>query len=416
MLTNKFKVLIFIVVIFVIALSVTSFIAMKSIEDAKKENEDARHKIEDLNNSVNSLEAALKDTDKALGDHEDKIKKYQDIFSAWSKATPSVNEAVQRIVFAYEEIVEHAHLFPEDKIAGFEDVMMDAVYGAIRSTDPMSVAKEFENMAEKLKETRFDLIFKDKIEKIKQNGVTFPEDSTSVAELRDYYNSFTDNKAVTDSFAAEGLDKELASLEAMLDADEENDLARAFENEVAAIKTPILPTTSLTKANEAWGALVGVLETDDKLAESTQKARALLDSYTARKNQLVDLTEAIRKEIDRLHTADPEVTHEEIAALNAMVDELLSLEVTIEVLNTDKTDYVVLLNEARLLPHKNDAFKEVKASYDLHYAMANNDRDILIALVEIKDATFNAIEIAESVDEIKSLVQNAKDGFAKCLN
>lgn len=415
MLTNKFKLLVFLVVIAVAALGVTSFIALKSIEDAKAENEVAKLKIEDLNNSVNSLQSELKDTNKEISDHEDRIKKYQDIFSAWSKATPNVNEAVKKIVSAYEEIVMNAHLFPQDKIKGLEDEMMDAVYGAIRSTDPLTVAKEFETKAAKLNEVRYDNIINGKIEKIKQNGVTFPEDTVAIEELRTYYNSFLENAAIIESFREQGLDRELVSLEALLDTDEENDLALKFEKEVASIKTPILPTTSLAKANDAWSALCVAIESNDTLSENTLKARALLDFYIARKNKLVDLTNVIRTEIDRIHTADPDVTHDEIAALNFKVDELLSLEVSIEVLNTDKTDYVALLKEARLLPHKNDAFKEVKAAYDTYYAKANNDRDILIALVDIKDATFNAIEKAESTDEIKALVENAKINFAKCF-
>ena len=415
MLTNKFKFLVFIVVIAVIALGVTSFLAMKSIEDAKAENEAAKLQIEELNNSLKTLQSALKDTDNELADHEDRIKKYQDILSAWTKATPNVNEAVNRIVVAYEDIAKNSHLFPAEKLEGLEDAMMDAVYGAIRSTDPLSIAKEFENKTGKLNEIRYDNIINDKIEKIKQNGVTFPEDKTATTELVAYYNGFLDDKAVMDSFKSQEIDKEIANLVAQLDSDEEKDLASVFEKEVAAIKTPILPTTSLTKANDAWNALASALEPDDKLTESTQKALVLLETYTVRKNQLIDLVNAIRKEIDRIHTADPNVTHDEIKALDTQVDKLLSLDVTIEVLNTDSKNYVTLLKEARLLPFKNDAFAQIRASYDAYCLKAKNDRSILIKLVAVKDEALNSVEKATSTNEINRIIENTKEAFEKCL-
>lgn len=413
MLTKTFKFIVFVVVLAVIGLAVASFITINSIEDAKKENEDAQFKIEELKDSLNSLESALGHTNKELADHETRIEKYQEIISAWSKATPNVNEAVERITVAFEEVAENLHLYPAEKTVGIEDKMMDALYGAIRSTDPVSIAKDFETMVNKLNDVRYDNIMRNKIAKIEQNGVTFPEDKNGIEDLRAYYESFTENIAVMDSFVAMGLNKELETLEGLLDKDEEDDLAKVFENAVQEIKTPVLPTTSLTKANDAWSALCVVLECDDILGENTQKARELLDFYFVRVNELIHLTNSIRAEIDRIHTFDPDVTHEEIDALNILVESLLSFEVTVDVLNTEKMNYVDLLNEARLLPHKNEAFEEVKMNYDAYYEEANGNRDILIALVEIKDAAFNAIETAKSVDEIKALVKGAKFAFAK---
>jgi hypothetical protein len=91
------------------------------------------------------------------------------------------------------------------------------------------------------------------------------------------------------------------------------------------------------------------------------------------------------------------------------------LEVKIDVLNTEKTNYVALLKEARLLPHKNDAFNKIKELYDTYYAMAEGERVLLIALVDIKDASLNSIEKAQSVDEIKTLTQDTINAFAKCF-
>ena len=415
MFTNKTNLIVFAVIIAVVALICTSVVAFISIEDAKKENESANLKIEELKSSLNSLQSELVDTNKEISEQDKHIQKYQEILSAWSKATPNVNEAIKKIAIAYEDVASNAHLFPKDKIAGLEDDMMDAIYSVIRSTEPLSLAKDFENNIEDLSKSRYDNIMKAKIEAIKQNGVTFPEDRDEILSLRDYYNGFLEDAAVTDSLNAQGLNNDLAILEAALDTDEENDLALIFEKEVEAIKTPILPGTSLEKAIEALGALTKALEPDDEFSESTEEARQLLALYIERATQLIRLTDAIRLEINRIHTADPNVTYEEIATLDAMVDELLTLDVTIEVINTEDLNYVMLLKETRLLPYKNDAFKEVKAAYDMYYTMANDVREILISLVEIKDATFNAIENAQSIDEINSIVEKAKIDFAKCL-
>lgn len=413
MLTKTFKLFVFIVVLAVIGLAVSAFITINSIEDAKKENEVAQLKIEELNSSINSLESALENTNQEILTHKERIEKYQDIISAWSKATPKVNEAVERIVAAYENVAANIHLYPTDKTKDLEDEMMNSVYSAIRSTDPISFAKTFEEKVMKLQEVRYDNIMNEKMAKIEQNGVTFPEDKKAIEELRSYYDTFLENSLVIESFRELGLEENLKTLEALLDADEESDLAKVFENAVQEIKTPVLPTTSLKKANDAWDALCVALECDDILGEDTQKARELLDLYFVRVNELIHLTNSIRAEIDRIHRFDPDITHEEINALNILVENLLSFEVTVDVLNTEKMNYVDLLNEARLLPHKNEAFEEVKMNYDAYYEEANGNRDILIALVEIKDATFNAIETAKSVDEIKALVKGAKFAFAK---
>lgn len=555
MVTNKIKLIFFFLAFAIILLGVSSFVALKSIKDTKKENEVANNKIEELKDSLAFLQGSLEDTHNEVENHTERIKKYQEIISAWSKATPNVNEAVKIITASFEDVSKNAHLYPKQKLEGIEDKMMDAVYGAIRSTDPLSIAREFEKDILTLNESRYDNIMKAKIEVIKQNGVTFPEDTKAIGELREYYNSFLGNSDIIESFKESGLDTQIANLEALLDADEESDLAKEFEKAVSAIKTPITLNTSLEKAKSTWEALCKALEPNDKLGESTSKARALLDSYIARMDQLtlaktvadainskisslkieatlatqnaistieneisnwikkyqiddanmslvndltptkkayekavaelrtlyeaykkavesigkvsansktaidgaykaydaiknytdanqilslkntntveslyvklqqkldeynylVKLIDAIRQEIDKIHTADPEVTHDDISKLNAMVDELLKIETSINVINTEKTNYVSLLDEARLLPYKNEAFGTVKATYDECYARANNNRDIIISLVDIKDFTLNAIENAKSVDEINALVEKAKTDFANCF-
>ena len=555
MITNKIKLVFFIVALAIVALGVSSFLALKSIEDAKKENETAQLKIEELNNSLNALQSALENTNDEISDHEERIKKYQDIISAWSKATPDVNNAVKKIMSAYEDVAKNSHLFPKDKIKGLEDNMMNAVYSVIRSTDPQSLADNFVKTITQLNESRYDNIIKSKITQIKKDGVTFPEDTKAINELRTYYKSFLGNSAVIESFKAMGLDKEIADLEAQLDSDEENDLAKAFEKTVSEIKTPITLATTLDAANTAWKAFYDALEKDDKLAENTAKARALLDTYTVRINQLtvakekanvinskisslkiyadiatknmirsleaevsawikefqiddanmslindiapvkkayekavadlrtlyeaykravegigkvnansksaldvafsaynaikdykdtnallslekentvealfdtlqrafdsynylVALIDSVRTEIDRIHSADPDVSYDDITSLNLLVEELLTLETSINVINEGTTNYVALLEEARLLPYKNEAFAVIKTTCDTYYEQANNDRALILALVEIKDNSLKAIENAKSIDEINELTEKAKSDFQNCF-
>lgn len=415
MFTNKTNWIVLVVALTVVALICSSVIAFKSIEEAKNENQMANSKIEELNNSLDVLGAALDSTNNEVLNHEEKIKNYQEILAAWSKATPDVSDAVKRITSAYEDVMVHAHLFDKVRLVGLEDEMMSAVLCAIRSNDPLSFATSFEKKVNDLNKTRFDNVFTSKVASINKNGVTFPEDEQGIKELRAYYDSFCENCAVIEAFVGFGFDTTLANFEALLDADEESDLSNAFEKAVLDIKTPILPTTSLTKANDAWSALCLAFEDEDVLTESVVKARELLDFYTARVNVLNNLTNMIRAEIDRIHTSDPNVTYEEVTTLGAMVDELLSFEVTVDVLDTEKTDYVSLLEEAMLLPHKNDAFRAIKAMYDDCCVKANGNRNLLIALVDIKDVALNAIELAKSTQEIEELVESAKKAFSNCF-
>ena len=413
--TKKLDLVVILIVVAIICLAVASFITLGLAENARIENAGAQAEILELKDSISSLELNLNETRNKISEQGARIEKYQEIINAWSKATPNVNEAVSRIVNAGEEVLRSLHLYPASKVIAFEDEMMDAIYGAVRSTDPLSYANDFEDRTASIYGLRYDVIFTEKIEKIKENGVTFPEDAQAIKEARAYYDGFFENAAVVESFVERGLYNALLRLEALLDKDEENDLAKAFENEVAAINTPITSITSFERANDAWEALCNALESDDVLKESTVRARAMLDLYVLQVNRLDDLINSIRKEIDRIHSVDPDVTHDDIAALDEMVDELASLGATVEMLNTRERDYVALLNDARLLPHKNEAFAEIKAVYDTCYAQANGDRDTLISLVKIKDAVFNAIENATSIESIDSMVESATSALLSCL-
>jgi hypothetical protein len=95
---------------------------------------------------------------------------------------------------------------------------------------------------------------------------------------------------------------------------------------------------------------------------------------------------------------------------------LLSLSQPIESLNTQTTNYVELLALVRLLPYKNEAFSEVKSLYDTYYAKANGNRELIIALVDIKDAYLNAIEKSMTVEEIDALVEETRTKFISCFN
>lgn len=556
MLANKTKTVVFVAIIVVLLLSVGLIVALVSVNGAQKENNLAQIKIQDLNKEIETLNSNLNDAFDDISLQEEQIKKYQEIFTAWTNSTPNVNEAIKRIMSAHSDVISHLHLFPEDKIYGLEDKMMDAIYSAIRSTEPLNVAKDFENSIALLNESRYDNIIKAKIDKIKAGGVTFPEDTSDLEALKEYFNSFSMFNDVMNSFVTMGLDKEIEQIEKLIDADEEDDLAKIFENAVTEIKSPITLETSLEKANIAWSELYFALETDDTLKESTQNARTVLDGYIARVvqlalaktvaesintriesvkvapdittkeliesiekqisawitkfdidkanmhlindidpikkeyanalnslhslyeafkkatldigavnvnskpsidkalkayeaikdykdtntlfnlsspntveelyalvdkslsdyNYLVSLINAIRIEIDRIHTADPDITHNDIAELDLMVEELASLGSPVDVINTDNVNYVSLLSKVRLLPHKNDAFYEIEASYNDYYARANGNRTLILALVKIKDEALTSVDGAKVAEEINSAVEKAKTEFEKCFN
>ena len=555
MFANKTKMIVIVATVVILLLSVGLIVALVSVNGAQEENNLAQIKIQDLNKEIETLNSNLNDAFDDISLQEKQIKKYQEIFTAWTNSTPTVNESIKRIMSAHSDVTMHSHLFPEDKIYGLEDRMMDAIYSAIRSTEPLNVANDFENSIALLNESRYDNIIKAKIDKIKVGGVTFPEDTSDLENLKAYYNSFLPFNDVINSFIDMSLDKEIDRLEKLIDTDEEEDLAEVFEKAVTDIKLPITLETSLENANIAWSELYFALESDDTLKESTQNARTMLDGYIARVvqlalaktvaesintriesikvvpdiatkeliesieqqisawitkfdidkanmhlindiepikkeyadalnslrslyeafkkatlgigtvnvnskptidtafkayeaikgykdtnalfglsspdtveelytlvekslsdyNYLVSLINAIRIEIDRIHATDPDITHIDIAELDLMVEELVSLSSPIDVINTDNVNYVSLLSKVRLLPHKNDAFYEIEYSYNIYYTKANGNRTLILALVKIKDEALTNVDGAKVAEEINSAVEKAKTEFEKCF-
>ena len=403
MLTNKNKLVGLALVIALVGLICSSVIAFISIDNAKKENEMAQVKITELNNSIDLLEASLKDTNKDISEHEERINKYQEIFSAWTKATPIVKEAIDKIMASYGDVTFNSHLFPTEKLEGLEDEMMNAVYTAIRSTDPLSVAADFEEVIAKANESRFDNVLKAKLEAIKENGVTYPEDADGVNDARAYYDKFLNNYAVIKSFVERELDKELARIEALLDADEEDDLSKAFEEAVAKINAPITLKTSLSEANIAWDALYAVLESDDILADATIKARVLLDNYSVRANELARakvVADAINSKIENLKITPDITTKTFIDGLEKEINAWI---------NDFKIDEANMYLISDLTPVKNayeSAVSELRALYEAYNRAVTNIGDVNInskATINFAFEAYNAIKNYRDTDKLLGL-------------
>lgn len=403
MLTNKNKLVGLALVIALVGLICSSVIAFISIDNAKKENEMAQVKITELNNSIDLLEASLKDTNKDISEHEERINKYQEIFSAWTKATPTVKESIDKIMASYGDVTFNSHLFPTEKLEGLEDEMMNAVYTAIRSTDPLSVAADFEKVIAKANESRFDNVLKAKLEAIKENGVTYPEDADGVNDARAYYDKFLNNYAVIKSFVEQELDKELARIEALLDADEEDDLSKAFEEAVAKINAPITLKTSLSEANIAWDALYAVLESDDILADATIKARILLDNYSVRANELARakvVADAINSKIENLKITPDITTKTFIDGLEKEINAWI---------NDFKIDEANMYLISDLTPVKNayeSAVSELRALYEAYNRAVTNIGDVNInskATINFAFEAYNAIKNYRDTDKLLGL-------------
>ena len=403
MLTNKNKLVGLALVIALVGLICSSVIAFISIDNAKKENEMAQVKITELNNSIDLLEASLKDTNKDISEHEERINKYQEIFSAWTKATPIVKEAIDKIMASYSDVTFNSHLFPTEKLEGLEDEMMNAVYTAIRSTDPLSVAADFEKVIAKANESRFDNVLKAKLEAINENGVTYPEDADGVNNARAYYDEFLNNYAVIKSFVERELDKELARIEALLDADEEDDLSKAFEEAVAKINAPITLKTSLSEANASWDALYAVLESDDILADATIKARILLDNYSVRANELARakvVADAINSKIENLKITPDITTKTFIDGLEKEINAWI---------NDFKIDEANMYLISDLTPVKNayeSAVSELRALYEAYNRAVTNIGDVNInskATINFAFEAYNAIKNYRDTDKLLGL-------------
>jgi hypothetical protein len=128
-----------------------------------------------------------------------------------------VNEAVSCILSAYDEVLGKECLFSAENLDGVEDKMMDAVYGAIRSTTPLDIAKKFEGEIAELVKLRFDKIVESKIEKIEKNGINYPEDESAAKELKEYCEDLFKNEDVLAQFKEIGLDAKLEEVFAALE-------------------------------------------------------------------------------------------------------------------------------------------------------------------------------------------------------
>ena len=335
MLKNKNTLIVVIAAVVIVALGVCVAIQGASIKEMKATNGEAQGRIEALFGRIDSLNSALDgtadDVEKYKSELEknkqeleknkneveknkQEIKKYQEILSAWNNATPNVRGAIEGVTEAYAELMNDAHLYPEGALDGVYDKMMDTIFAIIRSSDPQGLAVEFTSELGALNSKRFDVIMQEKIDYVKADGVIFPEDVAGYEGALAYYNSFSNNPDVLVTFAEKGFDKELDSIFAMLDADEEGDLARAFVDEVNAIDLPITLATSLKAAIYAWDNLQNALESDDVLDKETLEERKTLDSYIERMEELAvpshNCADCIRAKLLELLTIADEATKE----------------------------------------------------------------------------------------------------------
>ena len=341
MLKNKNTLIVVISTLLIVALGVCVALQGASIKEVKSANGEAQKRIDALYSHIDSLNSALDSTAYDVEKHKieleknkneleknkneveknkQEIKKYQEILSAWNSATPKVRDAIENVTSAYATLMKDAHLYPDEVLDGVYEKMMDTAYAIIRSSNPEKLANEYTKNLDSLNLKRFDVIMQEKIDLVKMNGVLFPEDVARYNDALAYYNSFADNFAVLKSFAEMGFDKELATIFAMLDADEEKDLAKAFVDEVNAVDLPITLATSLNAAICAWDNLQNALEGDDVLDEATLESRKTLDSYIKRMEELAipphNCADCIRAKLCELLSMADEATRaflEEIA-------------------------------------------------------------------------------------------------------
>ena len=311
MLKNKNTLIALISLVIILALGISIIVQSVAIKEMKAQNGDAKGRIDSLYEHIDSLNSALNDTskdvenykselesnkqqlkenEKEIEKNKEEIKKYQEILNSWDNATPNVREAFEKVNSAYNDLMNNSHLYPKGALDGIYERMMDAFYTIIRSSNPKNVADEFVKSITALDSKRFDVIMQGKIDTVKAGGVLFPEDVAAYEDALAYYNTFAENFAVLESFAKLGFDKELATIFAMLDADEEKDLANAFIKEVEAVDLPITLATSLKGAMLAWENLENALEATDVLDAEALEARALLDSYIKHMEELATPT------------------------------------------------------------------------------------------------------------------------------
>ena len=300
MIKNKNTLIVFVAALVILVLGVSVIFQSAAIKDVKAANGDAKEQIDTLCGRIDSLNSALNNTSKDVEKYKSEleknkselaqnkneveknkqeIKKYQEILNAWNNASPKVKGALETVSSAYSELLKNAHLYPEHMLDGVYDDMMNTVYAIIRSTTPDKLANDFANKLNSFDSERFDIIMKAMIDAVKVDGVLFPEDVKGYEDALAYYNSFANNPAVLNSFKENGFDRDIEKLYAMLDADEERDLAKVFVDTVNAVDLPLTLATSLKDAMLAWDTLQNALEVGDELDKDTLETRALLDSY-----------------------------------------------------------------------------------------------------------------------------------------
>lgn len=340
MFKNKNTLMIIVSVVVVLVLGFCVAFQFSALKEVKTSNIDSQNEIEKLIGQVSSLNSALENAsndaqknkaeldkyEQELEDYEKELKKYKEeiqnhqseldkyqaILTAWNNGSLEVREAIETITTAYAVVAENSHLYPADALKGLDERMMDAVYCAIRSAAPLNSANDFVNVVEALNPVRFDVILRGKIDSVKAGGILFPEDNAGYEDAYLYYDSFANDSSVMEAFAEQNLDKELALIFDMLDADEEKDLAKAFVESVNAIDLPVTVQTSLKSAIHAWDNLQNALEEGDVLDDETLEARALLDSYIARIEELAcpphNCADCIRLKLNKLLSMADEAT------------------------------------------------------------------------------------------------------------
>lgn len=162
----------------------------------------------------------------------------------------------------------------------------------------------------------------------------------------------------------------------------------------------------LEAANAAYVAVSNKADADVLLALTTPNTvgelYGKLCAAQAEYDAIVALISSIRNEIDRLYDADPNVTHAEVAALNALVEQLVA-DFDITVINTETVDYVAKLAVVRLIPSKNDALANIHNIYNEYYA-ANEagSRDVLVRLANSYAAQKAHVNGLTSLEEIEA--------------
>ncbi len=196
-------------------------------------------------------------------------------------------------------------------------------------------------------------------------------------------------------------------------------LYEAFKAAVEAIGNITPNSKALLDAAHAAYDAVKNTDADAMIPTATPNTvaelKAVLDSKQATYDEIIDLIAKIRAEIDRLYAADPNVTHDEIKALDEMI---ITLTHTYgQDLAVIGEDYIARYNVVVLIPHKNDAMEKVHVIYMELYNAANGDREVLVKLGNSYAAQREAINALTEIADIqaKGADKYIRDTFAAAL-